>query len=88
MEKGFNSDVMYRGLEFHVQTEDWGRENPYLVSRVYQNGAVINSLKTSYSDVLPRSPIRDVKSFRSAISVAMRDQHQRIMDALVAGELI
>ena len=88
MEKGFNSDVMYRGLEFHVQTEDWGRENPYLVSRVYQNGAVINSLKTSYSDVLPRSPIRDVIAFRSAISVAMRDQHQRIMDALVAGELI
>lgn len=87
MEKGFNSDVTFRGMEFHVQTEDWGRDNPYLVSRVYQNGAVVKSLKTAYAEVLGRSQFRDLKVFRAAISAAMRDQHQRMMDALVAGEL-
>lgn len=88
MEKGFNSDVIFRGLQFHVQTEDWGRENPFLVSRVYQNGAVVKSMKTPYSDVLARSHFRDPNLFKSAISSAMRDQHQRIMDALVSGDLI
>ena len=88
MEKGFNSDVMYRGLQFHVQTEDWGRENPYLVSRVYQNGAVIKSLKTAYIEVVPRSHLRDPQTFRSAIATAMRAQHDRILEALVAGQLI
>jgi hypothetical protein len=88
MEKGFNSDVMYRGLQFHVQTEDWGRENPFLVSRVYQNGAVVKSLKTSYSDVLPRSQLRDPSALKAAVSSAMREQHQRILEALVGGALI
>lgn len=84
MEKGFNSDVIYRGLNFHVQTEDWGIENPFLVSRVYQNGAVIKSVKTSYSEVLARAPRKDSQ----AIRLALRDQHQRILDLLISGQLL
>ncbi|MCM2280509.1 MAG: hypothetical protein NDI61_01535 [Bdellovibrionaceae bacterium] len=83
MQKGFNSDVMYRGMSFHVQTEDWGREKPYLVSRVYQSGAVIKSVKTPYSEVLSRLQIQDP----NAIRLAMREQHQQILDLLVSGQL-
>lgn len=84
VQKGYNSDVIYRGLTFHVQTEDWGRENPFLVSRVYQAGAVIKSFKTHYSEVLSRLQSREPDSIR----MAMREQHQQILDLLVSGQLL
>lgn len=91
MEKGFNSDVMYRGLNFHVQTEDWGHDNPYLVSRVYQNGAVIKSIKTPYSEVLrPSTGLlnRHRHGFDpQAIREALRNQHEKILDQLLSGQL-
>ncbi len=84
MQKGFNSDVIFRGLTFHVQTEDWGRENPFLVSRVYQSGAVIKSVKTHYTEILSRAQARDAHSIR----LAMQEQHQQILDLLVSGQLL
>jgi hypothetical protein len=44
MVKGFNSDLVIRGKNYHVQTEDWGNANPFLVSRVFSNGAVLKNL--------------------------------------------
>ena len=91
MERGFNSDVMYRGLNFHVQTEDWGQENPYLVSRVYQNGAVIKSIKTPYAEVLRPSAgalrLNRLRIDPQEIRVALRDQHEKILDQLLSGQL-
>ncbi len=84
MEKGFNSDVQFLGVRYHVQTEDWGMSNPYLVSRVFKDGAVLKSVKTSYSEVLPKGHNSGVQ----AIRLAMRVQHQQILDLLVSGHLI
>jgi len=90
-QKGFNSDIVYRGMNFHVQSEDWGASNPYLVSRVYQNGAVVKSVKKSYSEVLgPSSGL--MLSTRpqfdpAAIRFALREQHERILDLLLSGQL-
>ncbi len=92
MEKGFNSDIVYRGMNFHVQSEDWGLDNPYLVSRVYQNGAVVKSVKTPYAEVLrPLSGM--VRYNREAIAsqtiqLALRQQHEQILDLLLSGQLI
>jgi hypothetical protein len=83
VEKGFNSDVAYLGSQYHVQTEDWGRGNPYLVSRVFRNGAVVKSIKTAYSEVLPNGPVTEAK----AIRLAMKIQHQQILDLLLSGQL-
>jgi len=90
-QKGFNSDVVYRGMNFHVQSEDWGAGNPYLVSRVYQNGAVIKSVKTAYSEVLGPSA-GSARSTRpqvdpNAIRYALREQHEKILDLLLSGQL-
>jgi hypothetical protein len=84
MEKGFNSDVQVSGIKYHVQTEDWGVANPYLVSRVFREGAVLKSIKTAYSEVLPKGQ----KSGVQAIRLAMRVQHQQILDLLVGGRWI
>ena len=83
MEKGFNSDVSWRGTEYHVQTEDWGSANPFLVSRVFHNGAVVKSIKTSYGEVLPHGTRAEAKTIR----LAMKIQHQQILDLLVSGKL-
>lgn len=84
MEKGFNSDVSFRGSIYHVQTEDWGLANPYLVSRVYCNGAVVKSIKTSYQEVLPSHSAFKPPSIR----LAMRLQHEQILDLLMSGQLL
>ena len=84
VEKGFNSDIVISGSSFHIQTEDWGLNNPYLVSRVFYNGAVVKSIKTSYEDVLPKGPSSDKRS----IQLAMKFQHQKILDLLVSGQLL
>ena len=84
VEKGFNSDVQIEGAQYHVQTEDWGYENPYLVSRVFKNGAVVKSLKIGYQDILPQG----VLSTKQSVRLAMKVQHQQILDLLVSGQLI
>ena len=84
MEKGFNSDVSWLGSQYHVQTEDWGNANPYLVSRVFQNGAVVKSIKTAYTEVLPHGPSAEARVIR----LAMKIQHQQILDLLLSGQLI
>ena len=87
MEKGFNSDVIFKGMDFHIQSEDWGIENPFLVSRIYQNGAVIKSIKTSYTEVLGSGPMNRFRLDVQAIRLALRDQHQKILDLLLSGQL-
>lgn len=88
MEKGFNSDVIFRGLNFHVQTEDWGDDNPYVVSRVYQDGAVVKSVKTPYSEILGFGRIHRRLVNRQDIRRAVEEQHQKILDLLLSGQLV
>ena len=46
---GFNTDVPWRGLVFHVQTEDKGRENPLIETLVYRGGEILGSRRLAYS---------------------------------------
>ena len=84
MHKGFNSDISVRGKNFHVQTEDWGQLNPFLVSRIFCNGAVLKTVKTPYEEALRGGPVRNDE----AISHALRRQHHQIMDALLSGTFV
>jgi hypothetical protein len=83
MQKGFNSDLSVRGKTFHVQTEDWGQANPFLVSRVFCNGAVIKTIKTSYEKALFEGSVNE----DSAIRQALQRQHQQVMSDLLSNSL-
>jgi hypothetical protein len=83
VENGFNSDVIVQGQTYHVQTEDWGGETRLVVTKVFRDGAVVKSTKTSYSEIL-RSSHGD---FVQALRLGMREQHQRILDLLQADRL-
>lgn len=83
IEPGFNSDIVFAGRNFHVQTEDWGEENPFVVTRVFSSGVVILSLKTPYQELLSKSQTVG----RQAVRLGMREQHQKVLDQLVSGSL-
>ena len=81
MQKGFNSDINVRGQKYHVQTEDWGMQNPFVVSRIFCNGAVLKTIKTPYETVLRLGS----NQADEAIKLALRRQHSNIIDTLMAG---
>ena len=95
MQKGFNSDISVKGQRYHVQTEDWGFQNPYLITRVFRNGAVVRTIKTSYQEILSRtqpqtsiSPNEWITTNTSeTIQRALRAQHTLVVEKLVSGEL-
>ncbi|MGZ3783091.1 MAG: hypothetical protein ACXWQ7_00835 [Bdellovibrio sp.] len=80
VQKGFNSDITVRGQKFHIQTEDWGMQNPFLVSRIFCNGAVMKTIKTPYQSVLQMGSIKS----EEAIKLALRRQHSTIIDTLMS----
>lgn len=84
MQKGFNSDITVKGKLYHVQTEDWGQQNPFIVSRIFASGAVLKTIKTSYEEATRLGPV----NAEEAIRQALRRQHNRVLDSLVSGQVI
>jgi len=72
---GYNTDFVYKGTSFHVQTEDNGIKNPVIVTLLYKEGKILCSRKLSYADILKADCLDDV------IRKLMKEQHkQMIMD--------
>jgi len=67
---GFNTDVKYRGVVYHVQTEDKGTTNPLIETLIYKGGEILGSRRLPYGDI--------VKSHddEAAITKLMEDQHK------------
>jgi hypothetical protein len=84
MEKGYNSDVKIGGDLYHIQTEDWGLDVQVLMTRVFRNGAVLKSYKTSYTDVMASSP---ASMRRHKLRERLRLQHRQILDLLQSGQI-
>jgi hypothetical protein len=83
MQKGFNSDIVVKGTSFHIQTEDWGERNPFIVTRVFSGGAVKATSKTPYSNLMNEFAARS----EMAIKNALRRQHADTIDNLVSGKI-
>ena len=49
---GFNTDVEYKGVVFHVQTEDKGIHNPIIESLIYRGGEILGSKRVPYAHLL------------------------------------
>ena len=82
MEAGLNSDLKLNDEEYHIQTEDWGWENPFIVTKIFTGGAVLKSFKIPYQDVI-QSPFPSEQSIR----MALKKQHEEILDRLISGQL-
>jgi hypothetical protein len=79
---GFNNNVRYRGMRFHIQTEDSGVSRPHIITHLFADGGrVIKSLRTDYSEYVDH-PDRPAMIHRM-----MREQHRAMAIDLRDGRL-
>ncbi len=72
---GYNHNVRYRGLIFHVQTEDSGQQSPHLFTHMFYGGVIISTRKLVY----------DSGSAEDAIKGLMQSQHKVVLRDLKRG---
>lgn len=72
---GYNHNVRYRGLIFHVQTEDSGVLSPHLFTHLFHGGVIVSTRKLVY----------DAGSNEEAIKALMQAQHKAVMKDLRKG---
>jgi hypothetical protein len=72
---GYNHNVLYRGLVFHVQTEDSGVASPHLFTHLFHAGVIISTRKLVY----------DAGSAEESIRSLMQAQHKAVLKDLRRG---
>ncbi len=77
---GFNHNVNYKGVAFHVQTEDSGVKSPQLVTLLYHGGTIIASHKTVYADIIK------VDNLSQVVEELAKEQHKEMLRRLTKGE--
>ena len=78
---GYNTNITYKGVVYHVQTEDSGLKNPIIVTLLYIKGTILSSKKTGYSH-LAADP-----DFKEKVREIMKEQHKNMIKELVSGSL-
>lgn len=77
---GFNTDIEFEGVTYHVQTEDKGLETPLILSLVYQRGTILASKRSPYEDLLDNFSEKE-------LAERLQRQHQLICAAIRAGRI-
>ena len=78
---GFNTDVEYDGVVYHVQTEDKGLQTPFILSLVYTGGAILASKRSPYDDLVAGGFDEGILAQR------LSRQHKLICAAVHAGRI-
>ena len=78
---GFNTDVEYNGVTYHVQTEDKGLKTPLILSLVYTGGTILASKRTPYDDLVAAG------FNEQALAERLQRQHKLICAAIRAGRI-
>jgi len=78
---GYNTDVEFDGVTYHVQTEDKGLGKPIILSLVYDRGTILASKRLPYDDLL-------VGDFdEELLAERLNRQHTLICAAIQAGRI-
>jgi len=78
---GFNTDVEYGGVTYHIQTEDKGMDTPLILSLVYNRGTILASKRSPYDDLLSS------KLDENILAARLQKQHKLICAAVRAGRI-
>lgn len=81
MVTGFNTDVEYDGVVYHVQTEDKGLQTPFILSLVYTGGAILAAKRSPYDDLIAGG------FDESVLAKRLSRQHKLICAAVHAGRI-
>ena len=77
---GFNHNVAYRGIIYHVQTEDGGVRSPTITTHLFLGGSILASRKLSYADIIR------VDNLSQVVEELMKEQHKGMLRSLKDGE--
>jgi hypothetical protein len=77
---GFNHNVKYGPLVYHVQTEDSGLPHAHYITHLFVGGNILASMKTSYQDKAAEPDLHKV------VRGLMEQQHKTMLKRLVTGE--
>jgi isopentenyl phosphate kinase len=77
---GYNQNVTYKGVTFHVQTEDNGVKNPYIITHVFISGNIIATKKTSYMDIVK------IENLEKILRELMEEQQKEMVQKILNGE--
>lgn len=78
---GFNNNIQFQGVTFHVQTEDSGLDTPHIITHLFADGGrVIKSHKRSYAAAIPQEP--DIATY---VRELMKAQHLEMVLLLREG---
>jgi hypothetical protein len=72
---GYNHNVQYRGLVFHIQTEDSGLKAPHVFTHLFHGGVIVSTRKLVY----------DSGTVEEGIKSLMQSQHKAVMKELRKG---
>lgn len=78
MANGFNTEIVFEGTLFHIQTE--ARRETAIETAVYVKGAVIHLVKTSRPDLFNAPGTQEFTSL-------LEDQHRQVVAQIRAGEI-
>lgn len=78
---GFNTDIEFEGVTYHVQTEDKGLATPIILSLVYNRGTILASKRAPYEDLVSDGFDEVVLEER------LQRQHRLICAAVKAGRI-
>lgn len=78
---GYNTDIEFEGVTYHVQTEDKGVSKPVILSLVYDGGTILASKRLPYDDLLDGDLDEEVLAAR------LHRQHRLICAAIQAGRI-
>ena len=70
---GYNHNVKYKERIFHVQTEDSGLDNPHIITHLFVGGNIIESTKTSYTDIVSNENLIEI------VKDLMQAQHKTML---------
>jgi len=79
---GYNTDVIYEGVTYHVQTEDKGLAHPIILSLVYQGGTILAAKRTNYEELINEGTVDEPQ-----LAARLERQHRIIIAAIQAGKI-
>ena len=78
---GYNTDVEYGGITYHIQTEDKGVDTPIILSLVYDRGTILAAKREPYHDLIENGFDEKVLAER------LTKQHKVICAAVKKGRI-
>jgi len=78
---GYNTDIEYEGVVYHVQTEDKGLSSPVIMSLIYDRGTILASKRASYEDLINGTLDEE------ALAERLQRQHKLLCAAISAGRI-